>query len=124
MNPRPKILIVEDEAINALLLSNQVKRLGYDVCKLAATGDDAIRIFQDERPDFMLIDIGLAGSMDGVEAARKITAIRDVPFAFLTGYSSDTITRRVAALVPVAYFTKPIQFSQIESVLKSVLPIP
>ena len=121
MNSKPKILLIEDEAINALLISNQLKRVGYEVCKLAATGDDAIQIFINEKPDFLLIDIGLAGGMDGVDTARKIAEIRQVPFAFLTGYASDTISRRVTDLTPVAYLTKPIQFGQTDNLIQSVL---
>ena len=117
-----KILIIEDEAINAMLISSQLTRAGYKVCTLAATGEDAYKIAQEEKPDFLLIDIGLAGALDGIETARWILALREVPFAFLTGYASDTISRRVAALSPIAYFTKPIQFGQIEAVLKNILP--
>lgn len=122
MSSKLKILIIEDEAINALLISNQLKRLGYEVCRLASTGDDAINIFKEEQPDFLLIDIGLAGQMDGIETAKRISEIRKVPFAFLTGYASDTISRRVAGMTPVAYLTKPIQFGQIEALLQSILP--
>ncbi len=124
MSLKPKILIIEDEAINALLISNQLKKAGYEVCRLASTGDDAIKIFTEEEPDFLLIDIGLAGPMDGVETAKRISEIRKVPFAFLTGYASDTISRRVSSMTPVAYLTKPIQFGQIESLLQSILPKP
>ncbi len=122
MSLTPKILIIEDEALNALLMSNQIKKLGFNVCKLASTGEEALRIFAEEKPDFVLIDIGLAGTMDGIEVAQKITETGQVRFAFLTGYSSDTISRRVQGLSPVAYFTKPIQFRQVESVLKSMFP--
>ena len=67
-----RILIVEDEAIFAESLKNQLFNLGYQVCGTAASGDDAMRIMEHSEPDLVMMDIMLEGSMDGVEVAGMI----------------------------------------------------
>ena len=66
------ILIVEDEAIVAESLKDQLINLGYQVCGKAAYGDDAMRIMENSEPDLVMMDIMLEGPMDGVEVAGRI----------------------------------------------------
>ena len=80
-----KVLIVEDEAILGLLLSRSLGRLGYEVGEPIATGEEALRRTEQEQPDVVLMDIRLAGAMDGIEAAREITARYGTPIIFMNG---------------------------------------
>ena len=68
----PSILIVEDEAIVAEDLASKVRQLGYDVAGITATGEEAIELARQQRPSLVLMDIRLAGAMDGIEAAQGI----------------------------------------------------
>ena len=103
-----KILIVEDEALLAMLLCRSFALLGFQVCQPAATAWDAIRLEREERPNVVLMDVRLAGELDGVEAASRIVAERDVPIIFMTGYSDAAVRARADALNPAAYLVKPI----------------
>src|SRR5207253_2154834 len=60
------LLVVEDEAVQALDLRRRVVRLGYAVAGVTGTGAEAIRLAELHRPDLVLMDIGLQGDMDGV----------------------------------------------------------
>ena len=64
-----KILIVEDEKIIALDLQRRLERFGYTVVGMASEGDAAIELARQSEPDIVLMDIMLAGGMDGIEAA-------------------------------------------------------
>jgi CheY-like chemotaxis protein len=67
---RPKILVVEDEAIVARDIAQQLVGLGYETVGHAARGEDAIALTLALQPDLVLMDIQLAGSMDGTSPAR------------------------------------------------------
>ncbi|MFZ3045036.1 MAG: response regulator, partial [Desulfatirhabdiaceae bacterium] len=65
----PAILIVEDEAIVSADIANKLRKLGYDVVGSTDTGEEAIEIARRQRPSLVLMDIRLAGAMDGITAA-------------------------------------------------------
>lgn len=112
-----KILLVEDEAINAMLLKRSMELLGYDICGPAATGEAAIQIAADEHPDVILMDIRLAGKLDGIDAARAIISQNPVPIIFLTGYMGQENLNRMKEIHPVANLVKPISPDDILPVL-------
>ena len=101
---RPRVLIVEDEAIVAMEIQDQLEALGWDAGTVAATGTDAIRLAEAERPDLILMDITLRGAMSGLEAAAKIRAARTVPIIFLTATMDEKIVSRIRALDAEAVF--------------------
>ena len=70
--PKAKILIVEDESVNAKLLESRVRKFGYIPIGPAQTGEAAIELAIAEYPDLVLMDIRLQGEMDGIEAAKII----------------------------------------------------
>ncbi|MEE9465707.1 MAG: response regulator, partial [Candidatus Neomarinimicrobiota bacterium] len=78
------ILIVEDELIIAEDLKIQLEAAGYPVVGVVDTGEDAVRYVDSEHPELVLMDIKLAGSMDGIEAAGAIQEQHDVPVVYLT----------------------------------------
>ena len=86
-----KIMIVEDEAITAMYLLMRLKRLSYDVLKPISSGENAIQIAQKESPNIILMDIGLAGKLDGIQTAREIQSFCDAHFIFMSGYQDEDI---------------------------------
>src|SRR5690349_10314328 len=95
-----RIVVVEDEAIVAHSLQQTLARLGYTVPAIAATGAEAIQQASATRPDLVLMDIQLAGAMDGVAAAQEIRQRFDIPVVYLTAYSDTAIVRRVQPTAP------------------------
>lgn len=104
-----RVLIVEDEVMIALGLESQIEDFGFEVCGVAASGEEAVQLAAQDRPDLILMDINLAGEMDGVEAARQIRDERDVRIVFVTAYGGGAMLERVRAAVPDAtILTKPV----------------
>jgi CheY-like chemotaxis protein len=112
-----KILIVEDEALTALLLSRNLQLKGYDTSQPVATGEAAIQMAGADRPDVAIMDIRLAGGMDGIETAGELIARYNLPIIFMTGYSDEATINKAAALKPAAYLIKPVTPDHIEPVL-------
>jgi CheY-like chemotaxis protein len=117
----PRILIVEDEAIIALNLKLQIEKAGFEVCGIVATGKDAIeQILLPEKPGIVLMDIGLRGNMDGLDAAREILAMQTIPIILMTGYSEQDIRNRAPDLVPLLYLTKPIRMHELTAMVTKI----
>ena len=107
MRPRVRIMIVEDEAIVAMDLEMQLRAMEYEVVAQASTGEDAVERALAIEPDLILMDIRLAGRIDGVEAAARIRRALDVPIVYLTAHSDDETFGRAKVTEPVAYVLKP-----------------
>ena len=116
-----KLLLVEDEFLLAKLLQTNLELVGYKVCKLVSTGEEAIEQAEKEQPDFVLMDIRLAGKMNGVEAAREIHKRFQIPIIFMTGYSDEEIKVQAKAIDPLAYLIKPVTPVHIKSIIDSAL---
>jgi len=116
--PKRRILIVEDEAITAFDLQLLLEGLDYEVCGKAISGKAAIEEVEKETPDLVMMDIVLHGSMDGIEAAKKIWHDFNVPIVFLTAYSDEATVVKAESADPFGYVLKPIDKNDIRASLK------
>lgn len=107
MNDKVKIMIVEDETIVALDLSMRLQKEGYEVVGIAASSDDAVALFTEQKPDLVLMDINIKGKKDGIETAKELKKIQEVPLIFLTAFSQNEYVNRAKAVNPSAYLVKP-----------------
>jgi len=101
------ILIVEDEAIIAYDLASKVQRLGYEVVGTTATGEEAIELARRHRPSLVLMDIQLAGAMDGIATAQQIRRECNLPILFLTANSDLGTDERARQAGAVGSILKP-----------------
>lgn len=106
-NPPADILIVEDEGIIAADLAACLEDLGYRVTGEAATGEDALCQAAARRPDLVLMDIKLAGEMDGITAAARLREEQGIPVIFLTSHADDATLQRARESQPFGYLIKP-----------------
>ena len=106
MNPA-SVLVVEDEAIVQKDIIRTLESMHYESLCTAGTGDEAVRKARVHRPDIVLMDIDIPGSMDGVGAARIIQIELQIPVIFLTGYSDDSTIERAKRVDPYGYVLKP-----------------
>jgi len=120
MNKTISILIVEDEAFSAMFLRDALSCEGYQICDTVATGEGAIAIAENKRPDIILMDIRLAGELDGIEAASRIRQKNKIPIIFTTGHSDEKIAARARKVDPVAYLIKPIDIDELSLKINSV----
>ena len=102
------ILVVEDEAVVAADIAQRLKRSGYDVPAVAATGEAALRMTEALHPDLILMDILLKGEKDGIETAREIDDQFEIPIIFLTGQADESTLARVRDTSHYGFLLKPI----------------
>ena len=79
-----RVLVIEDDALIALLLSELLAGMGHDVCATAATEAEAVRAATRYRPDLMIVDAGL-GRGSGVSAVEEILRAGPVSYVFVSG---------------------------------------
>jgi diguanylate cyclase (GGDEF)-like protein len=111
-------MIVEDERIFARDLQQQLRSLGYDSSASAASGEDAIALARQRKPDVVLMDVRIKGAMDGVATAERIRAMHDVPVIFLTAHADDTTLGRVKNTRPYGYLLKPIKPAELKTTIE------
>lgn len=115
------ILVVEDEVIIGMDIRNSLKRLGYNVPAVVATGEKAIEKAEKIQPDLILMDIMLKGSMDGVEAAEKIRDRYQLPVVFLTAHTDATTLQRAKETAPFGYIVKPFEEKDLYTTIEIAL---
>lgn len=103
-----KVLIVEDEAITALVESRLIDSFGYQSCGIASNGEDAVLSFSRELPSIVCMDIGLPGRLDGIEAAALMLESGQTSIIFITGYDDAERMRRARSLDPACLLIKPV----------------
>jgi PAS domain S-box-containing protein len=118
---RPRILIVEDERIVALDLAGTLNELGYSVAGVATKGEEAIDRAQQLAPHLILMDVRLAGSLDGIRTAEIIRKRRDVPIVYLTAHSDDETLRRAAESSASGYLVKPFKSPELRCAIEIAL---
>lgn len=116
-----KILIVEDEALVALDLTDSLEAWGYTVTAACSTGGSAVASARENPPDLVLMDISLYGEMDGIEAAKSIQAFLDVPVIFTTAYCEDDVLDRAKMVAPYGYLGKPFHTFELRNTLETAL---
>lgn len=102
-----QVLVVEDEAIVAESIASKLRRYGYEVIDTLPTGEEAIEIAGKTRPDVILMDIHLAGKIDGIQAADRISGQYHIPVIFLTAYADEQTIARAKEAGPFGYLVKP-----------------
>lgn len=115
---KKRIQIVEDEGVVADEIRIRLKNLGYEVVGTADTGPGAIQMAEEKRPDLVLMDIMLKGTMDGVEAAGIIRDTYDIPVVYLTAYADDGTLGRARVTKPFGYLIKPFQERELRSTIE------
>ncbi len=107
-----KILVVEDEMIIAAKISMQLTSLGYTVTGILPRGEEALQHVRDNKPDLVLLDIQLKGSIDGIETARQLILNGPIGIIYITANSDEASFERAKATRPHAFITKP--FKQLD----------
>jgi CheY-like chemotaxis protein len=117
----PEVLIVEDEAIISLDLKFKLKSMGFTEVRSAVSGEEALTMIREKAPDVILMDIILAGEMDGVETTELLNKESDIPVIYLTA-SSDTATlKRTLETGPAGYVHKPYNETNLRYTLEMAL---
>ena len=118
---RARILIVEDEMIQMLLLRRFYETLNCNVVGTATSAEDAIRIALEKQPDIISMDIFLEGEKDGINAVEEIRLKEKIPVIYITGNSDDFHYQRALKTGFTAYLSKPVSLDELRSAVKKAV---
>lgn len=104
--PKAKLVVVEDEGILALDLERSLSSAGFEV-RVACDAESALTMIANDRPDLVLMDIRLRGSIDGIELAAELKERFDVRVVYLTANGDQRTIARAEHTEPMGYLLKP-----------------
>jgi two-component system, response regulator PdtaR len=117
----PRILIVEDEALVSTYIRNVLEESGFLVSGVASSGPEAVSLASELYPDLALVDIKLAGPMDGIEVAQLLNEKFAIRSIFLSGVHDPQTMERAKGANPLGYLQKPFRPSQVFNALEKAL---
>lgn len=113
-----RILLVDDDRLILATLSKGLKHSGYLVLQ-AATGEEALRLAHQHRPDLALLDMRMPG-MSGLDVAEELRR-DDVPFIFLSAYGETDVVKEAVARGALCYLVKPVDLPQLLPPIEAAL---
>lgn len=116
---RPHILVVDDDRLVLVTLGKGLRQAGYQVTE-AGTGEDALRLAREVRPDLALLDVRMPG-MNGIELGRVLTQQFAVPFLYLSAYGDSDTVHDAVEQGALGYLVKPLDVAQIIPAIEAAL---
>jgi len=113
-----RVFIVEDEMIQAVILEKTIAKFGFEIVGRAKSGEKAIKMIEELRPDIITMDIQLEDMIDGINVADKIQQYYLPEVIFITGNSDSLNYTRAKEVGFVAFITKPVQIEELKTALK------
>ncbi len=115
------ILIVEDESLIALDISEILCSKLNAKTKIASSFDEAMDLFVNFNPDILFLDINIDGELDGTDIANEIKKVKEIPVIFLTAYSDEKTLQKAFETSPQNYIVKPFKEEDIITAAKLAL---
>lgn len=112
-----KILIVEDEFIEASNLERMLLKAGYSTAGRASSVEQAVFLLQRTKPDFVLIDIFLRGAQTGIDLANLLQ-VQKIPFIYLSANSNKSTLDAAKATRPYGFLVKPFKERDVLAMLE------
>jgi CRP-like cAMP-binding protein/CheY-like chemotaxis protein len=116
-----RVLVVEDEGVVALDITQELESAGYEVVATATTGEDAVAKASELRPDVILMDINIHGAFDGITAAERINTQNPIPVIFVTAHADETTLQRAKLTRPFGYVIKPFEPNELRANIEMAL---
>ena len=121
---RACILVVEDDALIASHIGMVLDEAGYGITGIVGSGPEALSLAAEKSPTLVLIDILIAGPIDGIELACALRERFDVPAIFLSGIIDQGVMERARAARPLGFLHKPFRPSQLFNAIEHALNRP
>jgi class 3 adenylate cyclase len=118
MDIKTRILIVEDERIIGLDIKRVLEKIGYEVISIVKTGEAAIDLTGELKPDIVLMDIMLGGGITGIEAAEAIRRKFNIPVVYLTALTDEETLHKAKVTEPYGYIPKPFDQKGLNSAIE------
>lgn len=118
---KTNVLVIEDESIVSKDIQHSLKKLGYNVVGSASTGEKAIDLALELKPDVVLMDIMLKGKLTGIEASEEIRKSLNIPVIYLTAYADEATLEKAKVTQPHGYIIKPFKEIDIHTSIEMAL---
>lgn len=113
-----KILIVEDDSVSALLLKKALEKNNHTIIGIADSGEKALDILEENKADIVMMDINLAGELDGIKTTEIVNEKYDIPVVYLSASSDAETLNKVVGTNPSAYVIKPFNIRELNMVIE------
>lgn len=114
------VLIVEDDMIISLVVENMVKKLGFKVVGKTISGEEAVTLATDLKPELVLMDVRLKGELDGIDAVEMIKKVYEPHIVYLTGNSDKLNYERAKKTNYADLLVKPFTLDDLKKSLSSL----
>jgi len=115
-----KFLVAEDEFIIALEIKQLIEDMGFEVTSLVSTALEAITKCEADKPNIILMDVQLSGSLNGIEAAEIIKYKHNIPIIFLTGRNNEHILLQSKSAAKNLAIKKPVDVLQLSELIRQI----
>ncbi|WP_078815609.1 ATP-binding response regulator [Prosthecobacter debontii] len=116
-----RVFVVEDESLVAMDLEERLTKMGYVVCGISDSGEEALTAITGQAVDLVLMDIHLRDGVDGVDVASALRRVSDVPVVFVTAHADETTLRRAGQAEPFGYVLKPFDERELRATIEMAL---
>lgn len=118
MKTAHNILIVEDEAIIAQSIKEDLEKLGHHVVAITSTAIDSLDILNNQKIDIVLLDISLKGEKNGIWIGNFIRSTYNIPFVYLTSHADQKTLKSALESKPDGYILKPFTYAELQSTIQ------
>lgn len=118
---KTKVLIAEDDMVVAKNLSITLGERGYDILGISESGEELLQLVGKAQPDIIIMDINLAGLMDGIEVASLLKSKTTIPVLYLTSDRDLATMERAKLTNPDGYLIKPFDDDELVSAIEIAL---
>lgn len=120
MEEEKNILIVEDEEVIAMDLKKTISNFGYNVLSTVSSGEEALNFMADNKPNLVIMDILLAGDLNGIETGVIMSERFEVPIIYITAYAKEILLRSKIT-ESSTFLVKPFNESELQKKIEGVL---
>lgn len=113
-----RILITEDDHVSALLLKKALEKNNHQIIGISDSGERALEILEENTADIVMMDINLAGELDGIRTTEIINEKYDIPVVYLSASSDAETLSKVVGTNPSAYVIKPFNIRELNMVIE------
>lgn len=118
---KPRVMIVEGEFVIGEDLKSRMQSLGYNVCAVFTSSEEALFGAETIKPDIVSMDIRLSEGISGVETARRIYNQWRIPIVFSTAHAEDESLKQAQIAEPFGFIIKPFRDGDIRVALEMAL---
>jgi CheY-like chemotaxis protein len=118
-----KILVVEDDMILALVLKKNLEQLGHTVLEVQASGQGAIDAVFASKPNLIIMDIKLMGSIDGIQTMIEIRKFSEIPVIYVSGNSDESVKLKAQETQSSEFMSKPIDLFELNERINKALAL-